>query len=200
MMNLTTVDTVKIMLGIATTTYDAQITAFLPIVSSDVRKILNNEYNEKVDCIITSGSKTITDLYNINSLYNGLINENRFNYGLKGTYGLNNKIEVGRVIVSDSFPNDTYIESYDEENHEATVNNEATSDGTELNPTIMYGTVSTIAKMIWYKLKNLQNVEEQVTSKTMSVVSKSYAININKKWNYPQTLINDLGIPFARVN
>ena len=60
-------DTIKTLLNITTTDYDASLTLLLPMVENDVRRILNNQFNEKVDCTFENGSTTISNLWNLRS-------------------------------------------------------------------------------------------------------------------------------------
>ena len=201
-MNLITIDTLKTLLAITSSEYDSTFNLLIPIVSSDVRRILNNNFNEPVECTITSGSNIIEDIYNINSVYGNIPAERRFKNTLNGNIKLNNGLDIGRIIVSDSFPDETYITAYDEYNAKVTVSNNATADGTELITSIPLGLLPTIAKMIWFKAGGVSSntIGNEVKSKSMGVVSVTYETSINKKWNYPQSLINDLGTPLMRVN
>lgn len=202
-MNLITIDTLKTLLSITSTEYDSIFGIMIPMVSSDVRRILHNNFNEPVDCTITSGSNIIEDIYNVNSAYGSLPNESRFSkFSYDKNIKLNNGLDIGRIIVSDSFADETYITDYDEYNDQITVSSEATSDGTSLITSIDLGLLPTIAKMIWFRVNgvNSNKVQNEVKSKSMGVVSVSYETSINKKWNYPQQLINDLGTPIMRVN
>ncbi len=51
-LNLITLATVKTQLGIGDGTYDAEITAMIPIVSNDVRRILNTNYNDYISALL----------------------------------------------------------------------------------------------------------------------------------------------------
>lgn len=202
-MNLITLDTCKALLNVSSTEYDSIFEMMIPIVSADVRRILNNDFNEPVDCDITSGSNVIENIYDVNATYDSLPSEKRFaRYGFLNDVKLNNGLNIGRVIVSDSFPDGTYITAYDEYNAQVTVSNEATSDGDQLITSVSIAMLPTIAKMVWYKVGqiNTNAITPEVASKSMGGVSVSYVTNVNKKWGYPQQLINDLGTPIARVN
>lgn len=202
-MNLITLGTVKTLLNIGTTDFDTQLNLMIPIVSSDVRRILNNQFNEKVDCDITEGSNIIENIYNENALYNSLPNIRRFpNNRYLDEVDLNNGLDIGRVVVSDSFPEETYITDYDAENARATVSNTATADATQLITSVSIALFPTISKMIWFKINGMNSnaVGNEIKSKSMGIVSITFDTNINRKWNYPQNLINDLGTPLAKVN
>lgn len=202
-MNLITLGTVKTLLNIGTTDFDTQLNLMIPIVSSDVRRILNNQFNEKVDCDITEGSNIIENIYNENALYNSLPNIRRFpNNRYLDEVDLNNGLDIGRVVVSDSFPEETYITDYDAENARATVSNTATADAIQLITSVSIALFPTISKMIWFKINGMNSnaVGNEIKSKSMGIVSITFDTNINRKWNYPQNLINDLGTPLAKVN
>jgi len=46
---------VKEMLGLNVTTYDTQITALLPVVKADVKRILNHNFHERIWATIVDG-------------------------------------------------------------------------------------------------------------------------------------------------
>ena len=99
-LNLITLATVKTQLGLADTTYDAAITAMIPIVSNDVRRILNCNYDYHVVATITSGSAEVT-------MKSGFV--------------------VGQVVSSSSIPDDTYLTNYDYETGVYTMSADATA-------------------------------------------------------------------------
>jgi len=180
-----TLSQVKSYLGITGTTYDAQISLMIPIVEADVRRILNHSFHEKVYATITSGSADIT---------------------LYSAYGINVKpvdhpIEVGRVIDSICFSEGTYVTAFDEETLVATLSTTAIASGTYLFTSIDIGMWFTLSKMVWFKISklNTNNDWEKVQSKTMGVVSVTFATNIDQRTGYPADLMKDLGSPFQRV-
>ncbi len=199
-MNLITTDMCKAMLGVNSTDYDDLITLYLPIVSADVRRILNNQFNEKTYCDVTEGSDVIENIYDENAL-SGYVSElSFFENHISRDIGLNNGIEIGRVLQSDALEDGTYITAYDEEYAQVTISQPAIGNADYVRTGVTISMYPTIAKMIMYKISQTNTkVSEQIASKTMSVVSVSYDTNINKRWNYPQQLINDLGAPLQKV-
>lgn len=180
-----TLTQVKSYLGITGTTYDAQISLMIPIVESDVRRILNHNFHEKIYAVITSGSADIT-------LYS--------EYGIP-LRPLDHPIEVGRVIDSVCYSEGTYVTAYDEDTRVATLSTNAIADGTYLYTSIDIGMWFTLSKMVWFKISklNTNNDWEKVQSKTMGVVSVTFATNIDQRTGYPADLIKDLGSPFQRI-
>ncbi len=175
-----TLATVKTLLNIATTDYDAQLTLLIPMVENDVRRILNNQFNEKVDCTFESGSTTITNIRNLK---------------------LTNPIEIGRVVTHPNIPDETYITAYDEKNGVATLSQATTGEGTYVISSINYGMVIPIAKMAGFKLNGMtkQVCDGEIASKTIGPVSVSYVQHVDKKWGYPMDILRDLGTPIQRV-
>jgi hypothetical protein len=61
----------------------------------------------------------------------------------------------------------------------------------------------TIAKMVWYRISKMSTTDASakgIQSESYGSVSITYSDSeINAKYNYPQILIDDLGVPFARV-
>ena len=175
-----TLATIKTLLNITTTDYDAQLTLLIPMVENDVRRILNNQFNEKVDCVFESGSTTITNIWNLK---------------------LTNPIEIGRVLQHPSIPDETYIIGYDEEEGIATLSQATTGAGAYVISSIAYGMFVPIARMAGYKLNGMtKNVcDGEIASKTIGPVSVSYVQHVDKKWGYPMDILRDLGTPVQRV-
>lgn len=188
MLNLISLAEIKTQLGIAVADYDAAITAMIPIVSSDVRRILNTSYDRYVLAVFETGSTDI-DFGIANQMYDGIY----------GPY----VFEKGQVVTHENLPEDTYLEDLNPVNGIYTLSETPTGDGSYIIPTIKISMWPTIAKMVWYKIQK-QDVSSAMerTEKSISYgpVSKSYADSeINQKWNYPDSLVTDLGIPFASV-
>lgn len=184
-LNLISLDTVKAHLGINETTYNTAITTIIPIVSSDIRRILNNNFNNYITASFSSGSTAII-------LYQEELNSQ-----------FSPKYEMGQVIYHPNLPVDTYLQSYNPGTGFYILSVSATGAGDYIYPTITIAMWPAISKMIWYKYTK-QNVtaasEKNVTSESYGPVSVQYAQNeINSQWDYPQKLIDDLGVPFARV-
>ena len=175
-----TLATIKTLLNITTTDYDAQLTLLIPKVENDVRRILNNQFNEKVDCEFESGSTTITNIWNLK---------------------LTNPIEIGRVLTHPNIPEETYITAYDEEEGIATISQATTGEGTYVISSINYGMLVPIAKMLGFKLNGMtrQVCVGEIASKTIGPVSISYVNHIDKRWGYPMDILRDLGTPIQRV-
>ena len=177
-----TLATIKTLLNITTTDYDAQLTLLIPMVENDVRRILNNQFNEKVDCTFENGSTTISNLWNLRSK-------------------LTNPIEIGRILQHPNIPEETYITAYDEESGIATISQATTGDGDYVISSINYGMFIPIAKMAGFKLNGMsrQVCDGEIASKTIGPVSISYVNHIDKRWGYPMDILRDLGTPIQRV-
>ena len=191
------IETAKTLLNITTTDYDAQLNMLLPMVENDVRRILNNQFNEKVDCEFGLGSTTIANLWNLRSAQA----DRYFQYT---TSKLTNPVEIGRILQHPNIPEETYITAYDEENGVATISQTTTGSGTYVISSINYGMLIPIAKMLGFKLAGMSasfnsTCFGEVASKTMLGVSVSYVQHIDKKWGYPMDIIRDLGTPIQRV-
>ena len=174
--NLITLATVKTQLGISDSSYDANITAMIPIVSTDIRRILNCEFDEYVTVTTTSGSAD-------------------FISGIA--------FKMGQVLSGTGITDDTYIQSYDASTGTYTMNAAATADGTFFYPTVLIAQWPAISKMIFYKIGKQTTTSatgQQLHSVRYGNVSKTFADNeINKQYDYPKIYINDLGVPFARI-
>jgi hypothetical protein len=189
-LNLITLATVKAQLGISNSEQDIQISAMLPIVSADVRRILNTQFDSYSTAVYASGS---TDL---NTYAPGVSDYRK-------SYGDPTSLKMGCVVTGENIQDDTYIVSQNPDTGVYTMSQEATGSGDYVYPTINVSQWPTISKMIAYRIsKATQSTagEKTITSKSIGGVSVSYGDGeINKKWNYPQTLIDDLGFPYAEV-
>ena len=188
-LNLITLATVKTQLGISGTDDDTSITAMIPIVSSDVRRILNNNFDRYVVASFSSAAATIDIDYNVTHRYD--------------PYQSVEALPVGQVVYHPNISDDTYIESYNPLTGLYTLSETPTDSGDYIYPTLTIAQWSAVSKMIWYRIGKLvkTDVDDQKTSsESYGPVSKTYAESeINRRWNYPQSLIDDLGPSFARV-
>jgi uncharacterized protein involved in tellurium resistance len=178
--NLMSVGEVKDQLGITDTTYDIDIYRFLPLVSADVRKIINDNFTDYTPATITNGSNIML---------------------LDGDYRHGIQLNIGQVIYSDSLPQDTYILSYNPDNGEYTLSETATADAEWVYPKINISQWPTVSKMVYYKITKKSTTAaspEQLTSISYGNVSKTYSADeINRQYDYPEVFINDLGPRYA---
>lgn len=188
-----TLATIKTLLNITTSDYDAQLTMLLPMVENDVRRILNNQFNERVDCEFENGSTTISNLWNLRS--------SQTDGYFQSSSKLTNPVEIGRILQHPNIPEETYITAYDEENGIATISQATTGAGVYVISSITYGMLVPIAKMAGFKLNGMtkQVCDGEIASKTLGPVSVSYVQHIDKKWGYPIDILRDLGTPIQRV-
>ena len=189
-----TLATVKTLLNITTTDYDARLTLLLPMVENDVRRILNNQFNERVDCEFENGSTTISNLWNLRS-------SQTYRYYPHTSSRLTNPVEIGRILQHPNIPEEAYITAYDEENGIATISQATTGAGDYVITSITYGMLIPIAKMCGFKMGGMTtNVcNGELASKSMGTVSVSYVQHIDKRWGYPMDILRDLGTPIQRV-
>lgn len=190
-LNLISLSTVKTQLGIATTTYDAQITAMIPIVSSDIRRMLNNGYDKYVMAVFSTADKTIAFAFNTLTYQDPLY--------MKAMQ----QFPMGQVLYHPNLPADTYIDSFDPLTGIFTMSATPTGSGTYVYPSVNISMFPAISKMIWYKIGKMNttdSIAKGIQSETYGPVSITYSdAEINSQYDYPNTLLKDLGIAFARV-
>lgn len=189
-LNLITLATVKKYLGITDSAQDTALSLQIPVVSADVRRILNNRFDNYSMAVYTSGS---TDL---NTYAPGVTD-------FRKSYGISVPLNMGDVVTGANIPDDTYIVSQDPDTGIYTMSQESTGAGDYIYPSINIAQWPTIAKMVAYRVsKNTQASagEKNVVSKSIGGISVNYGQSeINKQWNYPQTLIDDLGVSYSEV-
>jgi len=190
--NLITRAKVKTFLGIGDTSYDAQIDVYIPIVSTDIRRILNNEFDLYVTASYTTAS---TDI---------ILPDYRKYQDIHGYYYPQARYWVGQVLQGNGIPDDTYIQSYNPLTDIFTLSATTTDSDLYVYPTIRISQWPTISKMIFYKISKATTAsatERTVSSKTYGPVSLTYSQSeINKEWDYPQVLLDDLGPVYQRVH
>lgn len=165
MLDLMSLEKVKDILGIVDGSGDARLETFIPIVSADVREILNDPMDKSYNCLIKGRALETWP-----------------------------NLPLGQVVVSEGLPPDTYITAKD--NGEYTLSAEGVGD--RITPTINIRQWQAIARMVFYRSSLPAKASDKVQSKSMGPVSVSFSLNINKRWNYPQELIDDLGYPRLR--
>jgi len=188
--NLITLATVKTYLGFSTTDNDASITAMIPVVSSDIRKILNNNFDKYVLAVFDETADTIDF---------GVVRQKRQNiYDSRPVF-----FTEGQVVYNPNIDEDTYLESFNPSTGLYTLSATPSDSGDYVYPTVTMGQWPIIAKMIWYKISDIGTTSvknQNLKSASFGPVSKTYADSeINNKWDYPQKLIDALGTPFAKV-
>ena len=175
-LNLITLAAVKTYLGLADTTYDARITAMIPIVSNDVRRILNTNFDTIIDAVFDETSTNLLVYYDL---------------------------EMGQIVQHPELPDLTYITDYNPITGIYTLSATPTDSGNYIYKTLKISQLPTVAKMIFYRISttSINDVSKKnVSSISYGSVSKTFSDSeINKQYNYPQTLINDLGKPFLNV-
>lgn len=190
--NLITLNTVKSQLGLSASTYDAAITAMIPIVSNDIRRILNQNYDTRYVARFDSTGATIDFGISIGGFYNPPYDT-----------GSNSIFALGQVVYSPYIAEDTYLTAFNPDTGLFTLSNTPTDQGTWIYPTLQISQWPAVSKMIWYKT-TVNNVKAAVSQKRQSMtigpLSKTYAQSeINSKYDYPQSLIDDLGTPNVRI-
>jgi len=172
MLELISLAKVKSLMGIEGNDHDTKLTEFIPIVSADVRRILN----DPMDIVY----KGYTELYD-------------------NVLKTRTKLDLGRVVYSKELPLDTYVVDYVDGGYE--LSSSATENGTTFVPTINISQWQAIARMVFYRASKAEPkvTGEKVQSKSIGPVSISYSLDVNRKWNYPQELLDDLGYPRLKV-
>jgi hypothetical protein len=175
-LNLITLATVKTQLGISDTSDDTAIKDMIPIVSADVRRILNCQFDHVIPAEFNDTADTV-----------------------EAVWGL----PLGQVVYDTNLPADTYITGFDTTNLVYSISGTPTAEGTEMNLTVNIAQWPAISKMIWYKISKQSKsdaLKTNVKSRSVGPLNVSFSDSeINKQYNYPQILIDDLGAAFADV-
>lgn len=189
-LNLITLQTVKAQLSITTTDNDSVLTALIPIVSADIRRILNNQYSRYFSAVVYKDKSQI------------YLPDYSYQWPELPSF-----LQIGTVIQHDNLPDDCYITGYDQTMNRFSLSAEPLIgdgvSGVYVYPTVNVSQWPTISKMIWYKLKQ-QSVDfdtQDIVSESIGGMSFSYAnTEIDKRYDYPSKLIKDLGTPYARIS
>lgn len=180
---------VKELMGIGDTTYDTQITRYIPIIDAKVKKLTRNRYNKQIYGKTTAGSKYV-EVFSIDG---------------NATSGINNKytlddlvdyLEVGAQISGDGIAADTYIDDvfyngasvtfsstdYGVPVIELSANATATDDNAQLFLGLNIGLQTTVAKGIMWLItqETITAPESGVSSKSIGSVSISYTTDSAK--------------------
>ena len=106
-------------------------------------------------------------------------------------------------IVNGITPRFRILQSFDPTTGNYTLSDTPTASGTFIYPTVTISMFPTISKMIWYRVSKMSMDDasvKSVQSESYGPVSITYSEKeINAQYNYPQILIDDLGIAFAKV-
>lgn len=184
--NLITLATVKTYLGLSDTTYDTAITAQLPVVSNDVRRILNTNFDKTYLASFDETGESIDF---------GILTSDE--YQRQGVFML------GQIVTHPNIPDETYLSDYNPLTGIYTLSATPTDSGTYITPTLQISQLLTVSRMIWYRISNFTTgsaSKRELSSERIGPLSKTYAESeINSKYNYPQRLINDLGARFLHV-
>ena len=99
---------VKEQLGITDATYDAKITAKLPIIDAKVKMICNHQFNTRFVADMTADSDSVLayPLYRAKDAYPSGINNNNIKRDITEW------LEPGMQIEGDNLPSGTYIQSW----------------------------------------------------------------------------------------
>jgi hypothetical protein len=191
-LNLITRDTVKTYLGIADSSYDTEIDRYIPIVSSDIRSILNTNFDTYVSASYADSATSI------------ILPDFRGYKDINGTHLPNSTYWVGQVLQGVGIPDDTYLTEYDPLTDIFTLSDTTTAAGVYVYPTLKISQWASVSKMVFYRIgkETTSDVTAKgVESEKYGPVSIKYTESeINKQWDYPQVLIDDLGIPFQGVH
>ena len=163
----------KLFLGLSDTTYDAQITAMLPIIDAKVKQICRNNFETQLLCKTVNGSATV-------GLY-GVVDQSRA-YNVWPTPEmamLMKDLPTGTTISGDGIPDDSYIAGveYSGVSHDSVylpsfslnANATASDDDVYLKAGINTAYWPVIAKGIWWLISQTSTT---ITDDTW--ISKSF--------------------------
>ncbi len=170
MLELMSLAKVKAILGLVSTDLDNELSLFLTVVSADVRRILNDPMDRWIAGKIEAGSDLLKT---------------------------SKRLALGSVVFSPELPSDTYVKEITKDGYR--LSEKASLDASQFVPTINVSQWQAIARMVFYRTSVPAKAGDKVVRKSMGPVSVSFSADVNKRWNYPQDLIADLGYPRLRV-
>lgn len=170
MLELMSLAKAKAILGLTSGDLDNELALFLTVVSADVRRILNDPMDNWVAGKIDAGSDLLKT---------------------------SQRLAIGSVVFAPELPDDTYVKSVSSQGY--VLSAKADFDVSQFVPTINVSQWQAIARMVFYRTSVPARAGDKVQSKSIGPVRVSFSLDINKRWNYPQELIADLGYPRLRV-
>lgn len=174
--------TVKTFLGLNVTTYDAQITALIPIAEAKYREIAGFGFNSYFPYSYASGTTTLTlgtEFFSNNNVADVLYT-----------------LVFGDIIEGTGIPAESYITAINKSNGTITISAQTTSgsDNFIISTNISYRPV--MASMIWYMIGQQSTTAQsakQVASKSVGPLSITYAPGeINTAYGLPHKIVNSI--------
>jgi len=172
---------VKTFLGLTDTTYDAQITAMIPVAEAKYREVAAYGFNSYFDGNWDSGESIIS--------VGG--------FDMSHTTDTNSQIyllQFGDILEGDGIPNETYITALNKTTGTISISNDTTDSGVDLYVTTNIAYRPVISEMIWYLIgrQDTSVIDTQaVKSKSVSPLSVTYADNeINSTYGLPQKIVD----------
>lgn len=205
-MTIIDLDTVKTNLGLSDTTYDAQISAQIPIIDAKVKQICNDNFNAQIVLDTTNGS-AYAEVYAAYDWWGGKRREHyRQSPMLKQIVG---DIPVGTRIVGEGIPDGTYVSDvyytasveFDGVTYSnPTIKLSAEATATNSAAQCFYGWNiaynSVVSKGIWWLIKGASTTIEDDTW-----TSKSYGpVSVSRSAGSSGKIHNESGMPMWFVN
>jgi len=174
-------ETVKTFLGLTDSTYDAQITAMIPIAEAKYREIAGSDFNNYCAASYYSGDTTIQ--------LGGGFNFETPNMD-SGVYVLG----FGDIVTGTGIPDETYITAIDKINGQITLSDTLTDSGAAIYGTTNISYRPVVSGLIWYLIGQQSTTaqdEKTVTSKSVGPLSLTYADGeVNSMYGVPQKIVD----------
>ena len=173
--------TVKVFLGLTDGTYDAEITAMIPIAEAKYREIAGSDFNNYFPASYYSSETTI-------QLGAG------FNFDTPNMDSPVYVMRFGDIVTGNGIPDETYITAIDKLNGQITLSDTTTDTGAAVYVTTNISYRPVISELIWYLIGRQDTTaidEKGVDSKSYGPVSLKYAKGeTNTYYGVPQKIVD----------
>ena len=181
---------VKTYLGITANTYDALITAMIPIAEAKYREIAGYNFNWMIYATFADGATTME----IGGVDYAINYGDAFINSQPGRDSAIWQLNYGDLIEGAGVPAGTYITAIDTIENEVTVSAAFTADGDRIRITTNISYYPVISSLIWFMVGQQSTTAQDksnISSQTLGSMSITYDnSNISKRYGVPEKIVS----------
>lgn len=184
--------TVKTFLGISDTTYDAAITAMIPIAEAKYREISGYDFNWMIYVQFESGENT----FEVGCVDYAVKFGDAFLSGEPAKDSSLWQLRYGDIIEGTGIPAETYITAIDTFENTVTVSANFTADSDRMRVTTNISYRPIMSQLIWYMISQQSTTAidtKDLKSKKVGPLSVTFADDeINSSFGVPMKIVNSI--------